>query len=123
MFGIGANELVLILLFGFIVFGPDKLPALAKTIGRAIARFRAAQNEMDRLIKEEVLDPNMVDALKNPLDALANMGESEATKKNPSGKGRSGASGMSAEELYGLAPSKGGKASVQDDQTTKEGKS
>ena len=31
MFGIGGFELFLILLFGFLVFGPDKLPALAKT--------------------------------------------------------------------------------------------
>ena len=35
MFGIGGFELFLILLFGFLIFGPDKLPAIAKTLGKA----------------------------------------------------------------------------------------
>ena len=43
MFGIGGFELFLILLFGFLIFGPDKLPAMAKTLGKAIAKFRNAQ--------------------------------------------------------------------------------
>ncbi|MEF2672829.1 twin-arginine translocase TatA/TatE family subunit, partial [Adlercreutzia sp.] len=42
MFGIGGFELFLILLFGFLIFGPDKLPAMAKTLGKAIAKFRNA---------------------------------------------------------------------------------
>ena len=39
MFGIGGFELFLILLFGFLIFGPDKLPQLAKTIGMAVQKF------------------------------------------------------------------------------------
>ena len=70
MFGIGANELALILLFGFLIFGPDKLPAIAKTIGRAIAKFRSAQNEMNDVIKHEVYDPDADEPFKNPLDSL-----------------------------------------------------
>ena len=46
MFGIGGLELFLILLFGFLLFGPDKLPAIAQTVGKAIAKFRSAQEEM-----------------------------------------------------------------------------
>lgn len=69
MFGIGANELALILLFGFLIFGPDKLPAIAKTIGRAIAKFRSAQNEMNDVIKHEVYDPDADEPFKNPLDS------------------------------------------------------
>ena len=53
MFGIGGFELFLILLFGFLIFGPDKLPAMAKTLGKAIAKFRSAQDEMNKVIKEE----------------------------------------------------------------------
>ena len=34
VFGIGGTELFLILLFGFLIFGPDKLPAIAKTVGK-----------------------------------------------------------------------------------------
>ncbi|MBO4365551.1 MAG: twin-arginine translocase TatA/TatE family subunit [Eggerthellaceae bacterium] len=79
MFGIGANELVLILLFGFLIFGPDKLPAMAKTIGKAIAKFKNAQNEMNQVIKNEVFDPTAEDPFKNPLDAAAKL--EKAAKK------------------------------------------
>ncbi len=62
MFGIGGFELFLILLFGFLIFGPDKLPAMAKTLGKAIAKFRSAQDEMNKVIKEEkIFDPDAED--------------------------------------------------------------
>lgn len=84
MFGIGGFELFLILLFGFLVFGPDKLPAMAKTLGKAIAKFRSAQDEMNKVIKEEkIFDPDAEDPFKNPLDALEKMGNAaESGAKN-----------------------------------------
>ena len=83
MFGIGGNELILILIFGFIIFGPDKLPAMAKTIGQAIAKFRRAQNEMSNDLKNEVFDPTAEDPFKNPLDAMARL-EKGAKEKQES---------------------------------------
>ena len=76
MFGIGGFELFLILLFGFLIFGPDKLPAMAK--------FRSAQDEMNKVIKEEkIFDPDAEDPFKNPLDALERMGNAaESGAKN-----------------------------------------
>ena len=47
MFGIGGFEFFLILLFGFLIFGPDKLPEIAKTIGMAVNKFKKAKDEMD----------------------------------------------------------------------------
>lgn len=71
MFGIGGFELFLILIFGFLIFGPDKLPAIAKTIGRAIAKFRDAQEEMSgQLKKESFMDKDSDEPFKNPLDVL-----------------------------------------------------
>lgn len=69
MFGIGGTELFIILLFGFLIFGPDKLPGMGRTIGRVIRQFRNAQDEMNKVIKTEVYDPVMDnDPLKNPFD-------------------------------------------------------
>ena len=84
LFGIGGFELFLILLFGFLIFGPDKLPAMAKTLGKAIAKFRSAQDEMNKVIKEEkIFDPDAEDPFKNPLDALEKMGNAaESGAKN-----------------------------------------
>lgn len=65
MFGIGGFELFLILLFGFLIFGPDKLPAMAKTLGKAIAKFRNAQEEMSGVLKGEmVFDKDAEDPFK-----------------------------------------------------------
>lgn len=88
MFGIGGFELFLILLFGFLIFGPDKLPAMAKTIGKAIAKFRSAQEEMSGVLKGEmVFDKDAEDPFKNPLDALDDMAAKASKGAQPSGLG------------------------------------
>lgn len=53
MFGIGGVELVIILLFAFLIVGPDKLPDVAKTLGQGVAKFRSAQDQMNTVIKEQ----------------------------------------------------------------------
>ncbi len=70
MFGIGGFELFLILLFGFLIFGPDKLPGIAKTIGNAISRFRNAQKDINKTLNNEFFDKNSDQPFKNPLDAI-----------------------------------------------------
>lgn len=70
MFGIGGFELFLIILFGFLIFGPDKLPEIAKTVGMAINKFKKAKDEMDGVIREEVFDPSADEPFKNPTKAL-----------------------------------------------------
>ena len=72
MFGIGGFELFLILLFGFLIFGPEKLPAIAKTVGQAIGKFRKAQEEMSGTLKAEVFDKDAAEPFKNPLDVIDN---------------------------------------------------
>lgn len=57
MFGIGEGELVLIALFAFMIFGPDKLPGAGKTLGRALRQFRDAQEGFTKVVQTEVIDP------------------------------------------------------------------
>lgn len=57
MFGIGETELVLIVLFAFMVFGPDKLPGMGRTIGRALRQFRNAQEGFTQVVQAEIVDP------------------------------------------------------------------
>lgn len=57
MFGIGETELVLILLFAFMIFGPDKLPGMGKTLGRALRQFRNAQEGFTQVVQTEFVDP------------------------------------------------------------------
>ena len=57
MFGIGEGELAIILVFGFLLFGPDKLPQMGRTIGRAIRQFRETQEKMTAVVQSEIIDP------------------------------------------------------------------
>ena len=57
MFGISETELVLIVLFGFLLFGPDKLPGMGRTIGRMLKQFREAQEDFTEVVQNEVMDP------------------------------------------------------------------
>lgn len=69
MFGIGETELVLIVLFAFMVFGPDKLPGMGRTLGRALRQFRNAQEGFTEVVQTNIMDPAaeaMSDSPKRP---------------------------------------------------------
>lgn len=57
VFGIGESELAIIVVFGFLLFGPDKLPQMGRTIGRAIRQFRETQEKMTAVVQSEIIDP------------------------------------------------------------------
>lgn len=69
MLGIGSTELVIILVFGFLLFGPDKLPQMGRTIGRALRQFRETQEKLTAVVQTEVVDP-MAAAAKAPKVAV-----------------------------------------------------
>lgn len=81
MLGIGGTELVIILVFGFLLFGPDRLPAMGRTIGRALRQFRQAQDQMNKMVKTEIYDP-LNEAVKEPA-------KKQGPKKKVSGKSAS----------------------------------
>ena len=47
MFGIGMQELVIILVIGLIIFGPTKLPQIGNGLGKAIRDFRKSVSSND----------------------------------------------------------------------------
>lgn len=49
MFGIGAQELLLILVVVLLIFGANKLPEIGGGLGRAIRNFRRASSEPDEI--------------------------------------------------------------------------
>ncbi|OUO59855.1 twin-arginine translocase TatA/TatE family subunit [Olsenella sp. An270] len=57
MFGIGEGELVLIVLFAFLIFGPDKLPGMGRTLGRALRQFKSAQEGFTEVVQTNIVDP------------------------------------------------------------------
>ena len=56
MFDIGLPELLVIVVIALIVFGPNKLPELAKSLGKAMREFKKATEEMKESFQEETKD-------------------------------------------------------------------
>ena len=51
---IGMPELIIIFVIALIIFGPRKLPELGKSLGKSIAEFKKASNELRNTLEEEI---------------------------------------------------------------------
>jgi TatA/E family protein of Tat protein translocase len=54
MGSLGMQEIIIIFIIALIVFGPRKLPEIGKTIGKGLAEFKKASNELKQTWEEEV---------------------------------------------------------------------
>ncbi|MBM3705073.1 MAG: twin-arginine translocase TatA/TatE family subunit [Actinobacteria bacterium] len=56
MFGLGWQELLIILGIALVIFGPSKLPELGKSLGQAISSFREGTSKAKDAAKKEIED-------------------------------------------------------------------
>jgi TatA/E family protein of Tat protein translocase len=98
MFGIGIQEMLLILLVVLLFFGPKRLPDLAKSLGKGLAEFKKASEEVKRSIddamkeepaKEEAgkADSPAPDPLRPPEPPQSAAGPQEPSQQPPVSRG------------------------------------
>jgi len=51
---IGMPELIVIFLIALVIFGPRKLPELGRSLGKSIAEFKRASNELRSTLEDEI---------------------------------------------------------------------
>ncbi len=73
MFGsIGMPELILIFVVALLVFGPRKLPEIGKSLGRGLAEFKRASEDLKKTIEQEIEEGKKeVSSVKEPVVAAA----------------------------------------------------
>lgn len=83
MFGIGAGELVIILIAGLIIFGPGKLPEVGRAIGKGLREFRKAQAAFSATLDEVSAEPKKTSADEKKVTLEKNSNdENVSTEKN-----------------------------------------
>jgi sec-independent protein translocase protein TatA len=66
-FGLGATELIVVLVLALLVFGPKRLPDVGKTLGRGVREFKSTVGEVEN-VKKSVTDVG--DSLKKEFDVI-----------------------------------------------------
>jgi sec-independent protein translocase protein TatB len=76
---IGWEEILLLMVFALIIFGPKRLPEIARQVGRFVGEIRRLSQEFEREVRD-VTDPfhRELTAATNPEDAQMRAAEAEA---------------------------------------------
>jgi len=79
MFDVGFAELFLLSLIGLIVLGPERLPAVARTIGGFMRKARASWTSLRNTIESELAEADITAPIKDAADELRRIGKDMQT--------------------------------------------
>lgn len=94
MFDLGAQELIVIFIVAFLVFGPKRLPELGRTLGKGIRELKDAMRQMKESIEESDLDisKEVSDARKDIESSVKDAVAPDAYEKGGAGDKKQGPS-------------------------------
>jgi TatA/E family protein of Tat protein translocase len=76
---IGMPELMVIFVIALVIFGPRRLPELGRSLGKAIAEFKRATNEMQRTLEEEIRADEQRAVAETPADPAPQLAAPDAS--------------------------------------------
>ena len=107
MFGIGFGEAVVIFVVALLVFGPEKMPVIAKAVGRAMGELKRALGDAQTEIANSVKDTQTTPPVNNPWTSLEKEIQAKPPVNNPwisSDSKTETASGPAPEGAASVAP-------------------
>ncbi len=72
MWNLGFQELIVVFIIALLIFGPRKLPDLGRSLGKGLAEFKRASNELKRTWEEEVRAEDGFREVKKDLKQIRN---------------------------------------------------
>lgn len=81
MFGIGTTEILVILVVALVVIGPESLPKMARTLGKALGEFRRVSTDFQRTLNTEIAIDEY-EKKRSDENAEENAQSAENTKEN-----------------------------------------
>ena len=70
MGSLGMQEILVIFILALIIFGPRKLPEIGKSLGKGIAEFKKASNELKQTWEEEIRKDQEKEAASKPVEGI-----------------------------------------------------
>ncbi len=71
MGSLGMQEILVIFILALIVFGPRKLPEIGKSLGKGIAEFKKASNELKQTWENEIRLDQEKEAVAKPVNGIS----------------------------------------------------
>jgi len=91
MFGIGFTEILVVLVIALIVLGPEKLPEVAKALGKAMRQFRSATDDIKRSVTD--IDLNVPDHRPSREEKTPSEQKEKKEVEKPTGESEGGTTG------------------------------
>ncbi len=102
MGSLGMQEIIVIFVLALIVFGPRKLPELGKTLGKGLAEFKKASNELKQTWEEEVRlekeKETMSEILKDTSNSMTDI-LNDSTKDSSSDNSKDSSSSLGSKDI------------------------